>query len=327
MPHRYVVTGASGFLGRHLVRSLGADGHDVLPVVRVLGPSDAPGARTLDDVLTTPALLNGADVLVHAAAIRHRFGTSRDAYVESNVGATRRLLETARGRVRRFVYVSSVGVYGYPRNLPITEAHSYAPCTLYSESKVEAERVVHAANEPGVLDTVIVRPTIFYGLGDRNGMMDKMARMIAAGTYAIVGDGENVLHHAHVDDIVAGTKLVCDRPEAVGEDFILCGPETITLRRLSEVTARALGRRILPVRVPLRVARAVATAIDRASPMLPAPLRREPPINNEKLDVMTLPVSFDCTKARTMLGFSPVVTYEEGILRAFGAEARRQGDR
>ncbi|MGA2450576.1 MAG: NAD-dependent epimerase/dehydratase family protein [Polyangiaceae bacterium] len=324
MARRYVVTGASGFLGQHLVRSLRADGQDVLPVVRAPGPSDAFGARTLDDVWATPSLLDGADALVHAAAIRHRFGVSREAYAQSNVGTTARLLETARGRVQRFVYVSSVGVYGFPENLPITEGHPFTPRTLYSETKVEAERTVRAACERGLLATVIVRPTIVYGSGDRNGMMDKMARMIKSGTYAIVGDGENVLHHTHVDDIVMGTKLACDRPEASGEDFILCGPETITLRRLSELTARALGRRLLRVRIPLRLARAVATLIDRTGPIVPPSLRREPPINNEKLDVMTRAVSFNCDKARRLLGFSPVVGYEEGIRRTFATSLRRE---
>jgi nucleoside-diphosphate-sugar epimerase len=158
-------------------------------------------------------------------------------------------------------------------------------------------------------------------------MMDKMARMIRAGTYAIVGDGENVLHHAHVDDVVAGTRLACDRPEAQGEDFILCGPQTISLRRLSELTARALGRRLLPVRVPLGFARGVATALDVAMPWVPASLRREPLISHEKLDVMTISVTFDCSKARRMLGYAPAVSYEEGIRRTFGADFARQVDR
>jgi nucleoside-diphosphate-sugar epimerase len=327
MMARYAVTGASGFLGGHLVQALRGAGHPVLPLVRALGPGDAPGARTLEDVCRTPSLLDGVDALIHSAAIRHRFGTSKEDYLRSNVGSTERLLQVAQGRVGRFVLVSSVGVYGFPKNLPVTEAYPYDPRTLYSRSKVEAERAVRSAGERGNLCTVIVRPTIFYGTGDRNGMMDKMARMIRARTYAIVGDGENVLHHSHVDDIVAGTMLACDRPEASGEDFILCGPETITLRRLSELTARALGRRLPPARVPLGLARAVASALDFATQWVPAPLRREPPISHEKLDVMTIPVAFDCSKARRMLGYAPVVHYEEGIRRTFGAGVTRERGR
>ncbi len=327
MPSRYAVTGASGFLGRHLVESLRGDGHAVLAIVRKPSTIDAPGARTLDDVVASPALLDEIDALVHAAAIRHRFGTSTQDYLRANVGSTEQLLKIAPGRVGRFVFVSSVGVHGYPMNLPITEAFPYAPRTLYSESKVTAERAVRAVAQTGALATVIVRPTIFYGSGDRNGMLDKMARMIRSGTYAIVGDGDNILHHAHVDDIVAGTRLASDRPEAIGEDFILCGPETITLRRLSELTAGAIGRRIPAIHVPLGVARVVASALDRATAALPRFLRREPPISGEKLDVMTLPVAFDCGKAQRMLGYSPVVRYEEGIRRTFGAYGHREDDR
>ena len=309
------------------MRVLRGDGQEVLAVVRTRRATDADGAQTLDDVFATPSVLDGVEVLVHAAAIRHRYGTSRDDYVRVNVGSTERLLAIAKGRVKRFVFVSSVGVHGYPKSLPVTEAAPYAPCTVYSESKVEAERAVRTAHERGDLDTVIIRPTIFYGAGDQNGMLDKMARMIAAGTYAIVGDGENVLHHAHVDDIVAGTRLACERPEAVGEDFILCGPETITLRRLSALTARALGRRLPPIHVPLGIARIVASAFDFAWPRLPASVRREPPLSHEKIDVMTIPVAFDCGKARRMLGYAPIVRYDEGIRRTVGEYFNREEDR
>lgn len=327
MAARYAVTGASGFLGGNLVRALRGDGHEVLAVVRTRRTTDADGARTLDDVFATPSVLDGVDVIVHAAAIRHRYGTSRDDYLRANVGSTERLLAIAKGRVKRFVFVSSVGVHGFPKALPVTEAAPYAPCTLYSQSKVEAERAVRTAQEKGDFYTVIIRPTIFYGTGDRNGMLDKMARMITAGTYAIVGDGENVLHHTHVDDIVAGTRLACERPEAVGEDFILCGPETTTLRRLSELTARALGRRLPPIHVPIGFARVVASAFDFALPRLPASLRLEPPLSNEKIDVMTIPVAFDCGKARRMLGYAPVVTYDEGIRRTVGEYFHHKADR
>jgi nucleoside-diphosphate-sugar epimerase len=314
------ITGAAGFLGAHLVRGFEARGARVVPLVRAVDTRSQAGARALEEVLSAPASLAGCDVLVHAAAVRHRFGVDAGEYRASNVDLVERTMRAGSGRVRRFVLVSSVGVYGFPARLPVSEEHPYAPRTLYSATKVEAEvRARRLAPEVG-LELVIVRPTIVYGPGDRNGMLDKMAAMIRMGAYRIVGDGENVLHHTHVDDIVEGAWLAATHAAAAGEHFILAGPETITLGELSALVARAVGRELPKRHVPAGLARAVATVIDLAADRGVTLGGREPPVNHEKLDVMTLPICFDASKARRVLGFAPRVRYEEGVMRTLRGE-------
>jgi nucleoside-diphosphate-sugar epimerase len=310
---RFAVTGAAGFVGAHLVAALREAGHDVLPVVREPRPTDPEGARALADVLVTPAVFAGLDSVIHAAAVRHRYGVGEAAYREANVGLTESVLRAAAGRARRFVHVSSVGVYGWPKRLPIDESFPFAPRGAYSASKVEAERVVaRVAREIGI-EQVIVRPTIVYGRGDTNGMLDKLARMIRSGTYLLVGDGQNTLHHTYVDDVVRGISAAATAPDAAGRDFILAGPETTTLGELSELVAREVGRPLRNVRVPLRLARAVATVVDTAAAR--GLFRREPPVSNEKLDVMTLSIAFDASKASRLLGVRAKVRYMEGVAR------------
>lgn len=316
-----LITGAAGFLGTHLVRSFAARGFDVLPLVREVDERSPAGARALDEVLTTPGALDGFDALVHAAAVRHRHGVDERTYRASNVGLVERLLRAASGRVRRFVDVSSVGVYGFPSRLPVTEAHPYAAKTLYSVTKIEAEQIVRRLAPELGIEHVIVRPTIVYGPGDTNGMLDKMAQMIRAGTYRVVGSGANTLHHTYVDDIVDGIHLAVASPSAAGEDFVLAGPETITLQRISELVARAVGRPLARMHVPLALARMAATAFDIATYRGWAFETREPPINHAKLDVMTVPISFDTSKARRVLGYAPRVGYEDGIARTLGQRA------
>lgn len=315
------ITGAAGFLGTHLVRGFEARGARVLPLVRAVEDRFPSGSRTLDEVLAEPSALAGVDVVVHAAAVRHRYGTDASTYRASNVDLVERTIRAcAAAGVRRFVLVSSVGVYGFPMRLPVTEEHPYAPRTMYAATKVEAEmRARRAARELG-MPLVIARPTIVYGPGDRNGMLDKMAAMIRAGTYRIVGSGDNVLHHTHVDDVVEGVWLAATRPEAEDDHFILAGPETITLAGLSELVARAVGRPLGKTRVPGALARAVATVVDVAAHRGVAFAAREPPINHEKLDVMTLPICFDVGKARRRLGYDPRVGYEEGVMRTLRGE-------
>jgi nucleoside-diphosphate-sugar epimerase len=324
------VTGAAGFIGAHLVRGLRARGAAVLPLVRVAPARDerAPaGSVPVSDVLARPDRLAGTVALVHSAAVRHRYGVDPGAYRASNVELVLQMMRAAAAAgVKRFVFVSSVGVYGFPRDLPITEANPYAPRTLYSVTKVEAETLARKLAPELGLELVIVRPTIVYGPGDTNGMMDKMAAMIRAGTYRLVGSGENVLHHTYIDDIVDGIWLAATRPEAAGEDFILAGPETTTLARLSALVAAGVGRPLPAWRVPLVLARSVAAAIDGAARRGWAFTRREPPINGEKLDVMTVPVAFDSSKARRLLGYAPAVGYVEGVRRTLApAPGERPG--
>jgi nucleoside-diphosphate-sugar epimerase len=315
------ISGAAGFLGTHLVRGFEARGARVLPLVRAVDDRSPAMACVLEAALATPSLLTAADVFVHAAAVRHRHGVDASTYRASNVDLVERALRAAaEARVRRFVFVSSVGVYGFPARLPVTEEHPYAPRTLYAATKVEAEmRARRAASELGV-DLCIVRPTIVYGPGDRNGMLDKMAAMIRTGTYRVVGPGDNVLHHTYVDDIVEGVWLAAMHAQAAGDHFILAGPETTTLGGLSELVAGAVGRSLPKRHVPTGIARAVATAVDIAAYRGIAFAAREPPVNHEKLDVMTLPVYFDVGKARRLLGFAPRVGYKEGVMRTLRGE-------
>jgi UDP-glucose 4-epimerase len=312
---RVAVTGANGFLGRHLVETVSREGGSALGVVR----EAAPGRASMSELLANPALLDGTDVLVHAAAIRHRHGASPASYQASNVDLVGALVRAAAGRVGRFVHVSSVGVYGFPTVLPVTERTPFAPRTLYSQTKIEAEKLVTSLATKLGQPFTIVRPTIIYGAGDRNGMLDKLAAMLRAHRYLLVGSGENVLHHTYVGDVVDGIFSLAASKQAENDHFIIAGPETITLRRLSEIVARHVGARVPPVHVPLRLARAVAACFDVARYRGLGFVDREPPINNEKLDVMTVPIAFDPAKARAA-GFTPRIGYEEGLALTFGAE-------
>src|SRR4051794_16482926 len=108
---RVVVTGAAGFLGSHVAKRAVEQGADVIGVTR-----EARGREgiSMASLLADPGVLDGTDVLVHAAAIRHRHGADPASYRASNVDLVGALLAASKGRVKRFVHVSSVGVYGFP---------------------------------------------------------------------------------------------------------------------------------------------------------------------------------------------------------------------
>jgi len=315
------IVGAGGFLGAHLVRGFEARGARVVPVVRMLDARSPAGALSFDDICGTPSLLDGLDVLVLAAAARTGPGADpAELRVASHGLLDRAIRAAASARVPRLVLVSTVAVYGYPSRLPVTEEHPYGPRTAHAAARVEIEmRARRAAREHG-LELVIVRPTRIYGRGQQSGFLEAMASLVRAGAYRVVGDGGNVLHHTHVDDVVEGLWLAATRPEAPGDHFILAGPETTTLAELSGRVARAAGRPLPRRHVPSGLARALATVIDIAANRGLAFTSREPPLYHAKLDELTLSLHFDVAKARRRLGFEPRVGYEEGIARTLRGE-------
>jgi nucleoside-diphosphate-sugar epimerase len=317
------VIGAGGFLGAHLVRGFEARGARALPVVRAVEERSPSGARSFDEVVEHPGLLSGVEVVVHVAAVRPRHGADSAAEVRTaNLELVERAMRaTAKAGVRRFVLVSSVSVYGFPARLPITEEHPYAPRTARAATLVEAEMRARRTARELALDLVIARPTTVYGPGDHHGPLDAMAAMIRAGTYRVVGPGDNVLHHTHVDDVVEGLWLAATHPDAAADHFLLAGPETTTLADLSELVSRAVGRPLPRRHVPSSLARAVATLVDVAAHRgFAFTSGGGPPLVHAKLDGLTLPLWFDVTKARRRLGFVSRVRYEEGVMRTLRGE-------
>src|SRR5579872_6341412 len=229
---KVAITGAAGFLGAQLSRGIEARGARVLPLVRSLHGQAPAGAVVLDEALADPATLEGYGVVIHAAAVRHQRGAEASSFRASNVDLTERVIRAAgMARVRRVVLLSSVGVYGFPTRLPVTEDAPYAPRTVQAAAKVEIEmRARRVARELGV-ELTILRPATVYGPGATNQTLDAMATAIRSGTYRVVGAGDNPLHHLHVDDLVEGTWLGATHPKAADDHFILAGPETVTLEK------------------------------------------------------------------------------------------------
>jgi nucleoside-diphosphate-sugar epimerase len=315
------IVGAGGFLGTHLVRGFEARGARVVPLVRRVEDRSPAGARAFGEALEDPALLAGIDVVVHVAAAGTGHGSDAASERTANLDLVERaMVLTAKAGARRFVLVSSVGVYGYPSRLPVTEDHPYAPRTAHAATRVEAEMRARRAARDLPFDLVIARPTAVYGPGARHGLLVTMAAMIATGTYRVVGSGDNVLHHMHVDDAVEGLWLAATHPDAAADHFLFAGPETTTLARLSELVSRALGRPLPRRHLPAGLARAMATLVDVAATRGVAFTRQDGPLFHARLDGLTLPLCFDISKARRRLGFAPRVTYEEGVMRTLRGE-------
>lgn len=239
MTRRIAVTGASGFIGRHLVEHLGARGTDVVAVRRPF------------QIDTLREALRGADAVVHLAGVVSAVH-ERD-YVSANVDGTRAVAEAARAAGVPMIHVSSLAAAGpaSPRD-PRSEDDVPAPINAYGRSKLAGERVVAAADG---LRWTILRPGVVYGPRDR--ALLPVFRLAGRGILPLVGRTDAAYTFIHVADLVRVITAAADRPAE--RDILFVGhPVPVTTRDLLEGVRAASSVRGRIVRIPLAITRLAA---------------------------------------------------------------------
>lgn len=315
---RALVTGATGFAGGHLARTLAARGDTVSALVRAEGPAttalrDAGVGLVVGDLRDPAALAkatDGVDVVYHIAALYRQAGLAADVYRAVNATAAGELVEaSARGGVKRVVHCSTVGVHGDVDHPPANEDAPLKPGDVYQETKLEGERLARDAGAKTGVEVTIARPSGIYGPGDRR--LLRLFRGVARQRWVTLGAGEIYYHLTFVDDLVEGFRLCGVHPAAANRTYILAGGEVTTLNELVALVAEGAGVAAptwhLPV-WPFWTLGAVCEAVCR-------PFGIEPPIYRRRVDFFTKSRAFDIMRARTEIGFSPRVELREGIRR------------
>jgi nucleoside-diphosphate-sugar epimerase len=316
---RIVVTGATGFAGLALCRTLREGGHEVIALARsssdttMLRSIGVP-CRSVD--LTKPHsfrnLLERVDRLYHLAAAYRVEHADRREFVRINVDATGNLCEAARASgVGRFIHVSTVGVQGEIESPPADEDYRFQPGDHYQESKLRGERLAREHFQSG-LSGVVVRPVGLYGPGDLRFL--KLFRAIARRRFVMVGSGETLYHLTYIDDLVRGLLLAGEVPAAIGNVFTIAGPRYTTLNDLVRRIAATLGVPPPRARVPLApvwAASIVCYHLCRA-------IHVNPPIYPRRVEFFKLDRAFRIDRARRVLGYEPRVDLDEGLRRTAG---------
>jgi nucleoside-diphosphate-sugar epimerase len=280
---RFLVTGASGFVGRALSARLLELGHEVGALVRRSG-SEPQGTRPLPGDLTDGARLAAIlaaerpDCVVHLAAeIASQRNDRRIA--EVNVAGTARLLDACRGSAGpdgssgpRFVFASTV-VTGDARGAMLTEETPLPVETSYGRSKQAGERLALDSGLPAV----VVRPSHVYGPGGWYAD-ELLPRLLQPGRFAVIGRGENLWDVVHVDDVVAALVLVAEHatPSPI---YHVVDDEPITFYDFMALSAQELGVGP-PRRIPSALARLAAggnavAAVVRSARSSNARIKRE----------------------------------------------------
>jgi nucleoside-diphosphate-sugar epimerase len=314
---RALVTGATGFIGRHLVPLLQERGYRVRAIVRspVKFASLYPDAAGIDVVpgdLGDPACLAGAlDGISH---VFHLAGVTKairpDEYHRGNVEATRRLVEAVRGAPeppRRFLHVSSLAAMGpSATSEPPACFDPPAPLTHYGRSKLEAEAAVWSL--AGICPVTVFRPPVVFGPADTDVL--HFFRTVARGWLPIVGHDRKRVSLVYAADLAVAMADAVVSNATVGKSYYPCYTEAYRWSELGRIAARALGRKCRVVVLPLSAVRLVALAAELAGR-----IRRRPTILNlEKVREMRAPY-WVCSPSDAMhdFGFRPRTAIHEAF--------------
>jgi len=245
------------------------------------------------------AFADGADVLYHCAAEIH----DPQRMMDVNVDGTRRLVEAAAGRVRRWVQLSSIAVYGAPERGVITEETPPQPVDVYGRSKAEADALVQAAVARGSFSGSILRPTKVFGAGldgGNNAVLYRLFSAIDRGLFFFIGMPGAMTHYVHVDDVIDALRR-CAGAEASG---IYNLSDDCTIEEFVAVIAAALEKPMPRRRIPEPLARGLARVAGRIPGV---------PLDEKRVAAMVNRARVARERIERELGFAPVVPVAQGL--------------
>jgi len=290
---RYLVTGAAGFIGSQLLRTLLERGHDAIgwdaftdyydSSLKEENAAGLPVERV--DIAEDSLALDGLDGVFHLAGQPGvaSFGGVFPVYVRQNVLASQRLFEAAVAARVRVIFASSSSIYGDAATYPTPEDTSPRPIAPYGITKLACEHLAHAYGSEFGLDVVTVRYFTIYGPRQRPDMaFTKMVSCLAEGRpFELYGDGTQSRSFTYVDDAVDATIAAMERG-ASGSTFNVGGGTEVSMLEAIETLGRIAKGRLEVVRMPRREGDAARTAADT-------------------------------TRIRAALGWEPTTTFDEGL--------------
>ncbi|MEE9288259.1 MAG: NAD-dependent epimerase/dehydratase family protein [Bacteroidota bacterium] len=312
---RALVTGATGFIGSHLVEHLLQKGWTVrcllrsssnprwlkgLPVEIVQG--DYFNRKTLQ-----PSL-EGSDYVYHAAGLTK--AKAKQDYYRANHAVTRNLLEATKEfnpEIRRFVYISSLSCVGPSTNgTPVDESAPLRPITTYGKSKMEAELECHRSMDS--LPITIVRPAAVYGPKDTD--IYEFFRNVSRGILPTVGFTDRLISLVHVRDVVQTIVLAAENERSTGETYFSSNEEPCSWMEVGKLTAKVMGKKIVRIPVPKALVFAVAALAEFGALFSD----KAPLINLEKAkEIVQSGWICSVEKARNELNYRQQVSLEDGI--------------
>lgn len=319
---KVLVTGASGFLGRRIVKALVADGYSVRALVRSTSRVEAIRLSGVEFVLGDVADFDslgsafmGIDMVIHAAADT---SGSEDGARRVTLGGTSHILDLcARYHIKKLVYISSCSVYGVADCQPGQVLDENSPLEqfperrgAYSQAKLEAENLVTACMQEGKVAAVCLRPGTIYGRGGEN-YTPMLGFNWANKIFAVIDNKKFVLPLVYVDNLVQAICVALSSERSAGKIYNVVDPEHVGKRKYMDDFIRKLHPAARVFYISLGLLSTMVAMQEKAFSVLKCP----PALTLYRLWSSQNPVVYDASRIEADLGWQSRVSFAQAVER------------
>ena len=314
---KYLISGATGFIGPHLAAKLVGEGHFCRCLVRSSSKKEvlkALGVELVEGDITRAESLqgiaDGMDRVLHMATLGHmsNFTVTETMFEAINVQGTQNMMtEALRAGVPRVVHCSTVAAMGICEDVPATEKSRCNPHHPYGRSKLKAEKKVLDMVAEKQLPAVIIRFSMVYGPGDSRDIL-KLTRMAQKGLFPKVGTKPKLTPLIHVNDAIQGLLLAAEKG-GIGETYLITNNNSLPFDQIRKILQVALGVTRLPLYIPEWAALTIASVAETMF----AALGKVPPVSRKNMESTLADRVFSIEKAKREIGFDPQVEPAEGL--------------
>jgi nucleoside-diphosphate-sugar epimerase len=317
-----LVTGATGCLGRHLVDSLTASGTEVRALARPSSDTGHLRERGVDvhtgsliDDQDLRRAVRGVDTVYHLGGlvVDHPRADNDQLWEQIrlvNVAGTQRLAHLAASAgVRRFVFCSSVRIFGFAAQLLAEEDDPRSASDLYSRGKAMAEEALLQVPAATGMEVAIIRPRFIYGNHDRY-VLPRLVRLARRGGVLPLPGADAACDMVYVEDCVQALRLAAEQP-VPSRVYNVTSGEYLTLRGILTEIGAALGRKTTIVPLPASVVYGAAAGVELVS----RALGKVPPTSRAQVRWYLNDHHFSISRARKELGYSPRYRLPEALAR------------
>lgn len=314
---KLLITGATGFIGKHLVQALTNSEHHVTCLVRKTSNVDGiPKGRNIliekvdfENEFILGNFFQKADTVIHLAGQMGGYGIPYETFYHTNCELTETLLKISKDAgVKHFIYCSTPGVLGFGKRLA-SEEEKYAPRNPYEKTKVIAEHFIKDFCEKNPdLHYTIIRPDFVYGPGDIRRV--KMYKNIKRKKFILTTSGKSHLHPTYIDDVVSGFLCCLGNEKSYNDTFNIAAENDVTVKQYLDIIAQQVGSKLIQVNIGISLSRILAGIIDNLFRIF---LHREGFVSKNKIDFLAMDHSSAITHAKETIGYTPIYTCEAGI--------------
>lgn len=315
---RYLITGATGFLGPYLIRRLLSDGQECRCLVRPGSDTTTltqPGVELvrgdISDPQTLAGIASGMDRMIHMATLGHmdNYTVTEEMFEMVNVrGTTAIMHEASKAGVDKVVHCSSVAAMGICRDVPADEKSDCQPHHPYGRSKLKAEKEVQRLVNNEGLPAPIVRFSMIYGPGDPRDIL-KLTRLAKKGLFPKIGNKPKLTPLIHAEDAVDGLLLALEKG-IPGDCYLITNPTSEPFDTIRKILLQALGIKRPPLYIPEWAAFLAASILEKSY----SALGRTPPVSRKNIESTLADRVFSVAKATAELDFHTRIDPQQGLM-------------